>query len=265
VTVPFTSRPPRLKPWILTTGLLLLSLVVLIDRVGAFCTGSRTDGSRCHPDFIRSGLAFLRPQLISSMAKHVDDPDDHGFLGINYASDDHFDNCNLDGATERINSRYLHATALGVIPALSPFRQFFGGGLFPRSKNRADVFAASVQWARLLHATHDFYSHANWIEMGFTSTKVSLIDAGLGPWTVLPSDWGFVRRSTTGEDIVAAQEDPPSGWGVFFPSSRRLPMVRSASGQAFRVLITATGKASHIGNRCPAGLRIAHGPGDYAS
>jgi hypothetical protein len=251
--------------WKLIPGLLVLSLTLTVfgDRASAFCTGSRA-GSRCHPDFIRSGLAFLRPQLLNSVAKHVDDPDDHGFLGLDYASDDHFDNCNLDGATERINNRYLDTqTRLGVVPALSPFRQFFGSP--PRSKNRPDVFAASGQWARLLHATHDFYSHSNWVEMGFTSTKVSLIDGGLGPWTELPSDWGFVRQNTTGEDIVAAQEDPPDGWGgIFFPSSRRLPMVASPTG-AFRVLITATGNASHLGNRCPAGLRIAHGPGDYAT
>ena len=60
-------------------------------------------GSRCHPEIVKDTLTFLRPRVLDAIVAEIDAPDDHGFLHHSYQSDDHFDECNFDGGTSKIN------------------------------------------------------------------------------------------------------------------------------------------------------------------
>jgi hypothetical protein len=119
------------------------------------------------------------------------------------------------------------------------------------TKDHADVFAAAKRWAWLLHTAQDFYSHANWVELGYRNPERDLIDLGLGKWRVLPSDWGIVR-----DDVLGSQESLPKGWNIRYAGSERIPLVNTPNG-IFRLLITGT-KNAPPWNRCPPHASWAH-------
>lgn len=235
-------------------ALVLVSGMVLLTPgdAQAFCE-NRDDGSKCHPDLAEDALGFLSPYVLERLREEINEPD-HGSSAS--VSDNHFDNCNMDGGTDRINDRYLNSVAygrIGIVHALSPFTFSIG----QVSKRYPEVFVAIDGWAWGLHAAQDFYSHSNWIEMGFTDwrDRDNLIDSRLQSWVELPSNWGVVRG-----DILAAQDDPPSGRSVTRPAGSFVPTVVKPNGQRFRLLISGHTDISPPFNSCPdtAAARIHH-------
>ena len=229
----------------------LLSLLLCSPSAYAFCESTDTSpelcssfgllcsqppGSVCHVEMTRQSLEFLRPLVLNLITDHVNDVDNLSL--INKASDDHFDDCNFDGATERINSRYFlpfglpgSSRPLGVIPALSP-RRFEVP--FADTKDHAWIFAASRQWADIIHASQDFYAHSNWIEMGFTDVS-RLLDARTGPWRELDQDWMTVH-----DNVKTSQGLAPYGWRIASTSTVKVPRLIDTEGRTYRVLLSGT-------------------------
>lgn len=278
--------------------LLAAFLSLLTNDVHAFCR-DRDDGSKCHPQIVRESLDFLRPSILQSIATHVNDPDDWDkpkfvvdqWRRMNYATDDHFDNCNFDGGAARINERYLREgqEVHGIVEALSPTRKRLKGGA-PTQGGFVDedyprIFEATKQWAWVLHAVQDLYAHSNWVELGFTDPARDLVDRGWESWAAVPSDWRVVRN-----DVVAAQKRLPPKWKIEFlplsdpswppesganadsPELRRelealakqlklgdrIPYVTDASGRRFRLLISGHGPVPNPWNTCPLAKMIVH-------
>ena len=271
---------------------LIFAFFVFADVPAAysFCEG-RNDRSKCHPQLVQEALPFLRPLVLHQIVNSVNGPDK--VMKINYASDDHFDDCNFDGGIERINNRYKQ-TAIpvngtnvtdGVIPLLSPYRRLLRTNR--TSAIRADaprVFDAMRQWAWILHAAQDFYAHSNWVELGFKDPVRNLIDNGWDTWREISSSWGKVR-----DDVIASQEPLPGKWKIDYlklpdptwppnwvkdadtselrrefedlaaqPSlGERIPYITNDKGLRNRMLISGNSK-SPVGNSCPVGVIISH-------
>ncbi len=273
-------------------------LALLTCDVHAFCR-KRDDGSKCHAQIVRESLNFLRPGILQSIATHVNDPDERDkpkffidqWKRMYYATADHFDNCNFDGGTERINARYLRKgqQVHGIVEALSPLRRRLKAGGVTRSgfvdEDYPRLFEATEQWAWVLHAAQDLYSHSNWVELGFTDPASDLLDRGWESWAVVPSDWRLVR-----DDVVAAQKPMPPKWKMEFlslsdpswiperaadadtadppgePSTLanqlklgdRIPFVTDAGGNRFRLLISGHGPVPNPWNTCPLAKMVDH-------
>ncbi len=264
-------------------------LALLAGEAVAFCSKS-SDGSKCHPQLVMESLDFLRPEILHTIAGHVNDPDEWDkprfivdqWRRANYATDDHFDNCNFDGSVEKINDRYLRegSEIAGIIEALSPHRRRLKAGAASghADENYPRLFEASIQWAWVLHAAQDFYSHSNWVELGFTNPDRNLVDRGRESWAGIPSDWRVVR-----EDVIAAQQPLPPKWRMELlpPSStgaanattaraefearakqaasgERVPQVIDGSGRRFRMLVSGHGPVPNPWNTCPLAEPISH-------
>lgn len=209
----------------------------------AFCE-NRDDGSQCHPELAEEALDFLSPYVLEKLRETINEPD-HGLSAA--VSDNHFDNCNFDGGVDRINDRYLAPYAegrIGIVHALSPYT-FVANDTF---KYYPLIFTAIEGWAWGLHSAQDIYAHSNWIEMGFTDwrDRDNLIDSRLQAWVELPSDWGVVR-----DDILASQDDLPSGWAITRPADSFVPIVTKPNGQRFRLLISGVTDHTPPANDCP--------------
>lgn len=111
-------------------------------------------------------------------------------------SDDwrHFDDCDFNGASAYINRRYDELR---------------------KRLSDQDSFYAALNFGRALHPAQDFYSHSNWVEIGFPLTddpttphqvegggvtQADLIDlsgaqASLGKRWFAPGGGGLVRRA----------------------------------------------------------------------
>ncbi len=122
---------------VLLTALIGSSLVPIASPrpAAAFCNDPGPSGEDpdrdteelCHQQMVRAGLPFLRDTVLTGLAEWVDDPDDDGLLGGPLAtSDNHFDSCNFDGATERLNGRYLVPgldASWGAVPRMTGRRR----------------------------------------------------------------------------------------------------------------------------------------------
>jgi hypothetical protein len=260
------------------------------DAAWSFCSTSG-DGSKCHPQIVREGLHFLRPGILDAIAHHVNDPDRRDkprfvvdqWRRANYATADHFDNCNFDEGAERINDRYFGAGAHapGVVESLSPFRRArrIDAARLSRliDEDTPGILGAMRQWGWILHAVQDFYSHSNWVELGFTDPSRDLVDAGLGAWAKIPPDWRLVRG-----DVIAAQQPMPSGWRMEFSSlegragrlnaiaagvepqphdarsPRHVPHVVRPGAEQQRLLISGHGPVPNPWNSCPLAKLVLH-------
>jgi hypothetical protein len=234
-------------------GLALLGCAWGAPPASAFCE-DRDDGSICHTHITRAALGFLRPWVLDELIAHINDPDN--VLLIDKRSAFHFDDCNFDGGTSRINGRYLALAAppaIGVVPGLSPKRRLLPFAFNTTILDYPLIDDAMRSWAWALHAAQDFYAHSNWVEMGFTAPSTRLIDRRLQEWRVLPSNWGVVRDGQTG--VVASQHDLPAGWLMRYPGHEHVPIVVTPEGQAHRLLIS--GEAGYL-ERCPNGAQFDH-------
>jgi hypothetical protein len=147
--------------------------------------------------------SVLRPFLRSGVYDDiVDEHDDWADDGVRqHVPWIHADDCAFSETAMQINSFQARA-----VRRLTP-----GGQL--------DPWAASDQFGRSLHPSQDFYSHSNWVELGFpvgqTARASDLVDFGtrlagtngLGPWAT-PGPLGPVRGDIRSADFVTPRLIP---------------------------------------------------------
>ncbi|KAA3656993.1 MAG: hypothetical protein DWQ04_29415 [Chloroflexi bacterium] len=63
--------------------------------------------------------------------------------------------------------------------------------------------------------------------------------------------WALLR-----DDVVASENDLPSGWSLRFEPGSRVPIVTTNTGQQRRLLIS--GEAGHPFQNCPDGASRTH-------
>jgi hypothetical protein len=120
----------------------------------------------------------------------------------------HADDCAFSETATQINSFHARAVAK-LVPG-----------------DFLDPWAASDEFGRSLHPIQDFYSHSNWVELGFpvaqTARASDLVDFGtrlagtngLGPWAA-PEPLGLVRGNIRSADFVTPRRfrfQPASGF-----------------------------------------------------
>jgi hypothetical protein len=160
------------------------------DRAQAFTTRNHKGATSVLATFLRSGVYAE----IEEGHKWADSGERNNEPSI------HADDCAFGETATQINS--FHARAVGK---LTP-------GDF------LDPWLASDEFGRSLHPIQDFYSHSNWVELGFpvgqTARAGDLVDFstrlagtdGLGPWAA-PGPLGLVRgpdRARRGSAILSA-------------------------------------------------------------
>jgi hypothetical protein len=226
-----------------------LSCFFITTPAHAFCEDNWGENwsSRCHVGITDGGLHFLRATIKNAIRHHINDPDHE--TGLAYASDDHFDSCNFDGATDRINERYLKDRILsfsyqqkkpvGVVNAFDPSLDI---SAFDRGPL---LFKALSRWADVLHAAQDFYAHSNWIEMGFVHPETQLFDVGTTAWREFSGSWEVVK-----DDILTLQGETPSNWKIAENSTAQVPRVVTPDGKVHRLLIS--GKTTFSAQSCPS-------------
>jgi hypothetical protein len=152
------------------------------------------------------GVSFLRPAVLQAIHRQNNWMDG----GIRKGEDErHFDDCEFNGAAEFIRDRYQGAR---------------------RSLIALDPWAAASEFGQALHPAQDFYSHSNWVELGFplgdneaTVEQVEGLDQSdlvdlSGAQSSLAQSWsapsgGAVVRN----DILLGGDDwegIPYGWSI---------------------------------------------------
>ncbi len=177
-------------------------------------------------------FSFLRPAVLDDILDQHEQLDS-GFSGAR--DERHFDDCEFDGAAEYIRDRY--GDARHALAAAQPW-------------------SATDQFGNALHPAMDFYSHSNWVEMGFpradnpaTSrvevSRSDLVDlsgaaASLAqPWAA-PDGGGVVR---SGIRLGGDDWSIPLGWSIDPDGGgRHVPTLVDASNRTQgRLLVTGEG------------------------
>jgi hypothetical protein len=102
---------------------------------------------RIHEGITEDALAFLREDVLDDIK------DEHAGFADSTAADDkwvHADGCAFDETIDQINAFYT-SSVVNLVPGASVF----------------DPWSASDDFGRALHPLQDFYSHSNWVELGF--------------------------------------------------------------------------------------------------
>ena len=156
---------------------------------------------------------FIRPGVFDDIVdEHADWADDDEAGEAKEVKWVHADGCAFDETIEQINAFYVNAV-VNLVPGAAVF----------------EPWSATDDWGRVLHPTQDFYSHSNWVELGFPaqddpSTSAIEISAndlvdfgtrlagpnGLGDWQTpaRPSD----SLATVRDDILMVDMvDTPLG------------------------------------------------------
>jgi hypothetical protein len=151
-----------------------------------FTSGNHEAATSVLRPFLRSGVY---DDIVDEHADWADDGERQEVPWI------HADDCAFGETAMQINSFQARA-----VTRLAP-----GGLLNP--------WAASDLFGRSLHPIQDFYSHSNWVELGFpvaqTARASDLVDFGtrlagpdgLGPWAT-PGPLGLVRKGIRSADFV---------------------------------------------------------------
>ena len=172
-------------------------VVSLLGRSQAFTPDNHEDATSVLRTFLRSGV-------FGDIEEQQDWADSGSRTAVPWI---HADDCAFRETATQINSFQSRA-----VSTLTP-----GAQLNP--------WEASQEFGRSLHPIQDFYSHSNWVELGFPAAQTAragdLVDFGtrlagpngLGPWAA-PAPLGTVRGNIRSADFV----------------SPRLPLARSASG-----------------------------------
>jgi hypothetical protein len=156
--------------------------------------------------------SFLRPAVLQAIIDQHDWMDAGfwaSFPGTPRVGHDekHFDDCEFDGGARFIRDHYALMPA--ALQSLRLFNEF--------------PFGAATLFGRLLHPAQDFYSHSNWVELGFplgdveSTTRVEVTQSDLvdisgarsslaQPWYAL--NWGeVVRHDPLRGDILLGADD----------------------------------------------------------
>jgi hypothetical protein len=230
-----TRRLNNIVRWIFLVG--ILGCFFAMRSAYAFCEDSQGDNltSHCHTSITAESLSFFRWTVQTFMRHHINDPDHE--TGLAYASDDHFDSCNFDESIQRINNRYFHNHILSwayqrdkPLGVMNAFDQNLEVNAFDRGPL---LFKALSRWADILHASQDFYAHSNWVELGFVHPETDLFDVGTSAWREISDDWTQIR-----DDVMTTQKLLPSDWVETGDITDRVPLIRTADGKFFRVLVS---------------------------
>jgi hypothetical protein len=156
------------------------------SRTQAFTTGNHEDATSVLRPFLRGGV------YADIVEEHEDWADAGARTDVPWI---HADDCAFGETARQINAFQARAVA-----TLTPGAQL-------------DPWVASDQLGRSLHPIQDFYSHSNWVELGFpvaqTARASDLVDFGtrlagtngLGPWAA-PGPLGLVRSDIRSADFV---------------------------------------------------------------
>jgi hypothetical protein len=160
----------------------------------AFTTGSPFTSDN-HEEITRVLSTFLRSGVYDEIKEQGHDwADDKDSPRVNEPSI-HADDCAFSETATQINSFHARAVAK-LVPG-----------------DHLDPWAASDEFGRSLHPIQDFYSHSNWVELGFpvaqTARASDLVDFstrlaganGLGKWAT-PGPLGQVRGNIRSADFV---------------------------------------------------------------
>jgi hypothetical protein len=180
------------------------TVVLTLMGVGPYAGTTRAFEVDVHESIDAAALSFLRPGVYDDL---VDEHSDWADAFTGDAKDVgwvHADNCAFGETAEQINS--FHSQA---ITNLTPGSNF-------------DPWSATDDFGRLFHPVQDFYSHSNWVELGYPANddpgtprvEVSAEDLvdfgtrlagsnGLGEWST-PGPKGIVREvpAERGGDIL---------------------------------------------------------------
>jgi enediyne biosynthesis protein E4 len=150
-------------------------------------------------------------------------------------SANHFNNCKFQEATELLNHNYQ-----AIVAACDPAAP--------------DYDKALKLFARVLHASQDFYAHSNWVESG----QKGLVDAGDDYWTILTPGAGV----GTGMTVLEGTQ-PPIGMSLERSEGSHRVNVTATGGVATLGLISGVA-AQDVGEpRCPSTVSMEHGPGPF--
>ena len=182
-------------------GALAAALIALLGSLLASGRASAFSPS-IHEDITDEALSFLRPGV------RCDVREEHR----NWADDD-----------EAENSKWVHADSCAFGETVEQINKFFQDAILNLTPGpNFDPWSASDDFGRHFHPIQDFYSHSNWVELGFPvaddpSTEdtvegiatTDLVDFsttfagpfGLGPWGA-PAPLDRVRGDILMDDLV---------------------------------------------------------------
>jgi hypothetical protein len=182
---------------------LLGALAVLVAAaLGTFAVDAAAFG--VHKEITEAGLSdptaprsFLREAILDDINEQHDFMDDDFPSGRGGQDQRHFDDCEFDGGADFIRDQYGFARRSLGRPVSA-----VGG-----------PFYATLGFGRALHPAQDFYSHSNWVEIGFPlsddpstaeieAAQSDLVDlsgaqASLGLAWYAPTGGGIVRRAAS--------------------------------------------------------------------
>src|SRR5690349_2927432 len=234
-------------------ALLILLLSGFSSCAWSFCNVQERSSWVCHPQMIEQALGFLRPWALKTLMDHIDDPDNVAFQ--DKRSSYHFDDCSWGGGVKEINRHYLEPEfGVGAIPALSPFRSTVTTPTqpVPTFKDYPDIAGGMRAWAWALHTAQDFYSHSNWVELGFKHSPSDIVQSGRSKWDDFPANWGVLRA-----DVMVPKNAPlPANWKVVNDEDTHIPLLTRSDGRRFRLLIT--GATENPFDSCPSFALLSH-------
>lgn len=193
-----------------------------------------------HGNITRAGLTaqpgfeFLHWPVVNDISDEHEKLDE----GLSGAQDKfHFDDCEFDGASAFIREKYRDAQS---------------------ALNRSDLFDVGDHFGMALHPVQDFYSHSNWVELGFPLTpnnpvtpvvetsQADLVDIS-GAQRSFGSPWDApVGGEPVRGDILLANDDwflPPGDWRIAPEGAGRHQsvLIRPDGTRAGRLLETGRG------------------------
>jgi hypothetical protein len=210
---------------------LVIIALILTAFLGATPSVQAFEGD-IHPEITREGLgstpndSFLRTAVRRNINHQHAWMDDKFPSGRGGDDEKHFDDCEFNGAAEFIRDQYR--VAQNGLTAGRPW-------------------VTTVMFGNILHTVQDFYSHSNWVELGFPLTKDNpatvavevsqsdLVDlsgaqSNLAQHWFAPSGGAMVRG-----DILLGGDDwasIPTGWSI----------QRNGAGRFIPTLVDAQGR-----------------------
>lgn len=225
-----------------TKAVTIITAILAITALSATPPALEFEGGY-HPAITTEGLAsFLRTAVRRSINEQHAWMDDKFPFARAAHDEKHFDDCEFDGAAKFIREQYRVARTVLTVPALR--------------------WTTSTMFGRILHTVQDFYSHSNWVELGFPLTtdnpataavevaQSDLVDlsgaqSSLARRWFAPSGGAAVRG-----DILLGGDDwtgLPAGSSIERNGGGRfIPTLRDAQGRTLgRLLVTGRGKAEN--------------------
>ncbi|MDR6559813.1 hypothetical protein J2809_004196 [Arthrobacter pascens] len=162
-------------------ALAVLTATAVSALVGSTVTAAPAQAFSDHKDITSKGLSFLHWPVVDDIN------DEHAWMDSGapwfpVAHDEkHFDDCEFDGSATYIRDHYDGARAAMI---------------------RRNLFNVGDHFGALLHTSQDFYSHSNWVELGFPKTSDN------------PATSGIETSQSDLSDITGAQRTALSSWPV---------------------------------------------------